>query len=59
MRAHPDFIFKREVITRVDTLRLLEVNFSSDLSWTEHLSKIRSSCNKKLGVILGIQKSSP
>lgn len=52
MRAHPDFVFKGEVITRVDTLRLLGVNFSSDLSWTEHLSKIRSSCNKKLGVIL-------
>jgi hypothetical protein len=52
MRAHPDFVFKGEVITRVDTLRLLGVNFSSDLSWTEHLSKIRSSCNKKLGVTL-------
>ena len=27
-------------------------NFSSDLSWTEHLIKIRSSCSKKLGIIL-------
>ena len=37
---------------RVDILRPLGVNFSSDLSFTEHLSKIRSSFYKKLGVIL-------
>ena len=52
MRAHPDFVFKGEAIARVDTLRLLGGNFSLDLSRTAHLSKIRSSCSKKLGVIL-------
>ena len=50
MRAHPDFVFKGEVITGVDIRR--EVNFSSDLSWSEHTSKIKSFCSKKLGVIL-------
>ena len=52
MMVHPDSVFKGEAITRFDTLRLLGFNFSSDMSWTEHLSKIRSSCSKNLGVIL-------
>ena len=52
MRVHPDFAFKEEAIMWVDTLHLLGVNFSLDLSWTEHLGKIRSSCSKKLRVIL-------
>jgi len=47
MRAHPDVVFKGEAIRRVDTLRLFGVSFSSDLSWTEHLSKITSSCSKR------------
>ena len=43
MKVYPDFVFKGEAIARADTLRLLGGNFSLDLSWTEHLSKIRSS----------------
>ena len=35
LRADPDFFFKGEAVKRVDALRLLGVNFSSDLSWTE------------------------
>ena len=59
MRAHPDFVFKGEVITRVDTLRLLGVNFSSDHSWTEHLSKIRSVLQQEIRSYPKVQKSSP
>ena len=52
MRAHPVLVFEGEALKWLDAPHLLGANFSSDLSWTEHLSIIRSSCSKKLGVIL-------
>jgi hypothetical protein len=51
-REHPSFIFKNEAIKRVDELRLLGIHFSTDLSWNNHLDRVRTSCARKLGVTL-------
>jgi hypothetical protein len=48
MRAHPDFVFKGEVITQVDTLHLLGVNFSLDLSGTENLIEEATSLHSNI-----------
>jgi len=58
MRAYPDFVLKGKTITRLDAIRLLGINFSSDFSGIDHPSKIRSSCSNKLGVIQDAKFSS-
>ena len=48
----PLFHLKKKYVKRVDVLRLLGIHFSTDISWNNHLDRVRTSCARKLGVTL-------
>lgn len=48
--THP--LFQNETIKRDDEFRPLEIHFSANLSWNNHLDQVRTSCARKVGVTL-------
>ena len=51
-----DIVFDNNVIQPLNSINILGINISSNLSWRQHISEIAKSASKKLGVLFRCRK---